>query len=224
MLCRCSQSSILNTIEDNRLISNLSYIFFGLTFIGLAKWKARWMEKRSKAREPSTSNENNIEMGPLTQANGIQPRPDATTHGKDQVDGPETNDPNGNQREANDEDVQSGPLIESTNVRADQVIVPIESGSDVVDRSIGITNGHCPGANKDHSLELTSRETGVMQQFGIFYALGFALACQGIFSTSYHICPSNRTLQFDTTVMHIMFVLALIKLYQVLLITGALPS
>ena len=185
------------------------------------------MEKRSKAREASSSKGNNIEMRPLTQANGIQPRPDATTHGKDQVDGPETSDPNGNQREpqgANDNDVQSGPLIESTNVRADQVNVPIESGSDVVDRSIGITNGHCPGANKDHSLELTSGVTGVMQQFGIFYALGFALACQGIFSTSYHICPSNRTLQFDTTVMHIMFVLALIKLYQVLLITGALPS
>ena len=62
---------------------------------------------------------------------------------------------------------------------------------------------------------VAARQTGVMQQVGIFYALGFALACQGLFSTCYHICPSNTTLQFDTTIMHLIVVLSLIKLFQV---------
>ena len=44
-------------------------------------------------------------------------------------------------------------------------------------------------------------DKGVMQQLSIFYAMGFALALQAPLSCCYHICPTNLSLQFDTTMM-----------------------
>ena len=37
---------------------------------------------------------------------------------------------------------------------------------------------------------------------------------QGICSSIFHLCPSNTSLQFDTTMMYIMMILVFIKIYQ----------
>lgn len=62
-------------------------------------------------------------------------------------------------------------------------------------------------------------ENGVFQQLCIYYAMGLALICQGGFSICYHICPTNRSLQFDTTIMYIMCILGIVKIYQVGILT-----
>ena len=38
---------------------------------------------------------------------------------------------------------------------------------------------------------------------------------QGVMSSSYHVCPTNVTFQFDTTFMYLIAILMFIKLYQV---------
>ena len=55
---------------------------------------------------------------------------------------------------------------------------------------------------------------GILQQLSIFYAMGFALASQGLFSVCYHVCPTNHSLQFDTTMMYVMCMLGIVKIYQ----------
>jgi hypothetical protein len=65
------------------------------------------------------------------------------------------------------------------------------------------------------SNETKTQNSGVMQQLGIYYAMGFALIFQGFFSMCYHICPTNLTLQYDTTLMYVMCTLGLVKTYQV---------
>jgi hypothetical protein len=57
-------------------------------------------------------------------------------------------------------------------------------------------------------------ETGIMQQLSIFYAMGFALVFQGLFSVCYHVCPTNYSLQFDSTMMYVMCMLGSVKIYQ----------
>ena len=42
---------------------------------------------------------------------------------------------------------------------------------------------------------------GLVQQYSLFYTLGICSVLQGIFSVIFHICPSNTSLQFDTTMM-----------------------
>ena len=42
---------------------------------------------------------------------------------------------------------------------------------------------------------------GLPQQHSIFYTLGICMVLQGIFSAVFHTCPSNISLQFDTTMM-----------------------
>jgi len=61
----------------------------------------------------------------------------------------------------------------------------------------------------DHNVD-----TGLMQQMSIFYAMGFALMAQGAFSVCYHVCPTNLSLQFDTTMMYVICILCYVKLYQ----------
>ena len=39
---------------------------------------------------------------------------------------------------------------------------------------------------------------------------------QGVMSSSYHVCPTNVTFQFDTTFMYLLAVLMFMKLYQVI--------
>jgi len=56
--------------------------------------------------------------------------------------------------------------------------------------------------------------TGILQQYSLFYTLGVCLIMQGAFSIIFHVCPSNISLQFDTTMMYMMMTLVFIKTYQ----------
>ena len=58
------------------------------------------------------------------------------------------------------------------------------------------------------------RLTGVPETFGIFYALGAALAFEGLLSGCYHVCPTAENFQFDTTFMYVIAVLVFLKVYQ----------
>ena len=55
---------------------------------------------------------------------------------------------------------------------------------------------------------------GSRQQYSIFYTLGVCMILQGICSGIFHLCPSNTSLQFDTTIMYTMLILVFIKIYQ----------
>jgi len=55
---------------------------------------------------------------------------------------------------------------------------------------------------------------GLPQQHSLFYTMGISMVMQGVFSAIFHICPSNISLQFDTTMMYIMMILVFIKIYQ----------
>jgi len=63
--------------------------------------------------------------------------------------------------------------------------------------------------HEDHDSEM-----GPLQQHSIFYSMGVCMIFQGVFSSIFHMCPSNLSLQFDTTMMYIMMILVFIKLYQ----------
>ena len=52
---------------------------------------------------------------------------------------------------------------------------------------------------------------GIPQQFGIFFALGFALFSEGVLSACYHVCPTNENFQFDVTFMYVIAVLCIGK-------------
>ena len=58
-------------------------------------------------------------------------------------------------------------------------------------------------------------EYGVPCQYGLYFAMGLALCMEGVMSSSYHVCPTNVTFQFDTTFMYLIAVLMFMKLYQV---------
>ena len=55
---------------------------------------------------------------------------------------------------------------------------------------------------------------GIPAQHSLFYCMGICMILQGIFSVIYHMCPSNTSLQFDTTMMYIMLILVFVKTYQ----------
>jgi len=55
---------------------------------------------------------------------------------------------------------------------------------------------------------------GLPQQHSLFYTMGICMVMQGLFSAIFHVCPSNISLQFDTTMMYIMMILVFIKIYQ----------
>lgn len=60
----------------------------------------------------------------------------------------------------------------------------------------------------------TREAPGIPQQLSIFYAMGIALVAQGFFSICYHVCPTNLSLQFDTTMMYVICILCYVKIYQ----------
>jgi len=62
---------------------------------------------------------------------------------------------------------------------------------------------------------IQKEEYGVPCQYGLYFAMGLALSMEGVMSSSYHICPTNVTFQFDTTFMYLIAVLMFMKLYQV---------
>ena len=55
---------------------------------------------------------------------------------------------------------------------------------------------------------------GIPEQYGIFYAMGFATIIEGLLSACYHLCPTNESFQFDTTYMYILSILIFMKMYQ----------
>ena len=55
---------------------------------------------------------------------------------------------------------------------------------------------------------------GIPEQYGIYYAMGTALAFEGVLSGCYHICPTAKNFQFDTTFMYAIAVLLFLKVYQ----------
>jgi len=55
---------------------------------------------------------------------------------------------------------------------------------------------------------------GIPEQYGIYYAMGGALAMEGVLSGCYHICPTRENFQFDTTFMYLISVLVFLKVYQ----------
>ncbi|CAM4743433.1 unnamed protein product [Rotaria magnacalcarata] len=59
-----------------------------------------------------------------------------------------------------------------------------------------------------------SKEYGIPQYFGLFYAMAIGLFMEGIMSACYHVCPSRQNFQFDTSFMFIMAALNIIKIYQ----------
>ena len=70
------------------------------------------------------------------------------------------------------------------------------------------------GSDTEEEASPSSDNTGVPQQFGLFYALGLAMVMEALFSAAYHVCPTDRNFQFDTTFMYIIAALAFIKIYQ----------
>ena len=56
---------------------------------------------------------------------------------------------------------------------------------------------------------------GVPRQYSLYYAMGLALAMEGVMSACYHVCPTTITFQFDTTFMYLIAILMFMKLYQV---------
>jgi len=68
---------------------------------------------------------------------------------------------------------------------------------------------------EDHNPSVDHRsDKGLLQQYSIFYTLAVCMVLQGVFSIIFHICPSNLSLQFDTTMMYIMLLLVFTKIYQ----------
>lgn len=65
-----------------------------------------------------------------------------------------------------------------------------------------------------HQDSTFDRNYGVPHQYGLFYAIGFALLMEGILSGSYHVCPNHSNFQFDTSFMYVTAVLCMIKIYH----------
>eukprot|EP00092_Neocalanus_flemingeri_P001570 GFUD01001673.1.p1 GENE.GFUD01001673.1~~GFUD01001673.1.p1 ORF type:complete len:783 (-),score=140.40 GFUD01001673.1:69-2417(-) len=61
---------------------------------------------------------------------------------------------------------------------------------------------------------LPQQEQGLPQQYAVFYAMGCAMIFQGVLSCIFHVCPSNLSLQFDTTMMYFIMTLVFVKIYQ----------
>ena len=71
-------------------------------------------------------------------------------------------------------------------------------------------------AVKKHKKSSSSQlwNCGIPEQFGIYEALAIALMMEGVLSSCYHICPTKRNFQFDTTFMYIIAMLLFLKVYQ----------
>ena len=55
---------------------------------------------------------------------------------------------------------------------------------------------------------------GIPAQHSLFYCMGICMVLQGVFSVIFHMCPSNTSLQFDTTMMYVMLILVFVKTFQ----------
>lgn len=65
-----------------------------------------------------------------------------------------------------------------------------------------------------YSLQNAGRKRFVPYDYSIAYALSWALVFEGLFSATYHLCPSRLTFQFDSAFMFIISGLVVIALYN----------
>jgi len=77
---------------------------------------------------------------------------------------------------------------------------------------VRLKSAFLPAENRTESDHLG--KIGLPQQHSLFYTMGVCMVMQGVFSAIFHVCPSNISLQFDTTMMYIMMILVFIKIYQ----------
>jgi len=77
---------------------------------------------------------------------------------------------------------------------------------------VRLKSNFLPEENRTESDHLG--KIGIPQQHSLFYTMGVCMIMQGVFSAIFHVCPSNISLQFDTTMMYIMMILVFIKIYQ----------
>ena len=61
---------------------------------------------------------------------------------------------------------------------------------------------------------IAEEKLGVPTQFGVYYATGMALMAIGAMSAAYHMCPSRRNYQFDTTFMYVLAGLCMYRLLK----------
>jgi len=67
---------------------------------------------------------------------------------------------------------------------------------------------------KSKTLKNWDKDNGIPRNYSYFYAMGVCMVLQSIFSSIFHICPSNISLQFDTTIMYIMMLLVFVQTYS----------
>ena len=155
-------------------------------FLVFVKWKSAWIKKRCKNRANGQELLNESSF-PLIQI--------STTNQIEVQD----NDLNASNQLTAETDKESETEAIETPQEADTGMNIVQNG--------GVT------ISADH--HKNARKLDTFQQFGIYYAMGGALICQGALSICYHVCPSDKTLQFDTTFIYIICLLGHVKIYQV---------
>jgi len=68
--------------------------------------------------------------------------------------------------------------------------------------------------DKEEELENFEKTTGLHIDMSLYYAIGWSLVLEGIFSALYHVCPTKIMFQFDTTFMIMGAGLLFICIYQ----------
>ena len=56
--------------------------------------------------------------------------------------------------------------------------------------------------------------TGIPEEYAIFYAMAASSVGEGVLSACYHVCPTGVNFQFDTTFMYSMSVLIFLKVQE----------
>ena len=201
IIFRCSKY-VYKFYDFNHLYSNISYILFGICFMFFVWFKVWWLKRRRRRICQISSTVYDNRKSPVQ-----IPDHDVATLDSANVT------------------AQTLVCFNSEDVHDNSGVAANHSNNvstDETDRSIGTNRGplKCnqlgPDMGEDSiKITVTEPDMGVMQQFGIYYALGLALIFQGCFSICYHICPTSMSLQFDTTTMYIICTLGLIKFYQV---------
>jgi len=190
--------------DFNHLYSNISYILFGICFIFFVSFKVWWINRRNKSQGMDVTDHGHVESPSGHQAAGREIA-DVTTMSFV----PSASDETGTNGTPNAANSASNATSNEDTDEADSVTRRIRC-------RVARTYSQLTTTADLSQIQVLEPQYGVMQQFGIYYALGLALIFQGCFSICYHICPTSMSLQFDTTTMYIICTLGLIKFYQVI--------